>query len=170
MDFSLRRTSSTFIDHLIFSSISGIISFPGIFFEFLVSGFGVKFLYGNIYLNTLAMAVYVGKDLLMPTSPGKKLMKLTLASQADHSQLKAYQLLLRNLTFLISPIEVILEFNAPYRRLGDKIAGTTVVEASNSKETTVDGRVLWFIITIFISFVFQMLVKTLIDHLNLILS
>jgi uncharacterized RDD family membrane protein YckC len=68
---------------------------------------------------------YLNKDFLQGRSPAKRLLGLHLheATGRPANELRAF---LRNVTFLLWPVEVLLVLGSP-KRLGDYVAGTQVV-------------------------------------------
>ena len=68
-------------------------------------------------------------------SIGKRIMKLKIVS-ADGGKVRVWQPLLRNVTLIISPVEIILVLMGG-RRLGDRLAKTAVEENSKPDERKV---------------------------------
>jgi uncharacterized RDD family membrane protein YckC len=81
---------------------------------------------GMIIGISLAYALIFNKDLYLGRSPAKLVLKLQVLNSWNDKPASAFQCLIRNLTFPLWPIEAILMFANPARRLGDYIAGTRV--------------------------------------------
>ena len=64
------------------------------------------------------------------SSIGKKLMRLkvTFDNTPSNQMIKILKLIVRNIPLLLWPIEVIVAYTGNNKRLGDKLAGTTVEE------------------------------------------
>jgi uncharacterized RDD family membrane protein YckC len=169
MDFSIKRILASLIDHLVFGSISATIALPGLIYSLLTSSFGLQFQYGSLYLNTLAMAVYIGKDVIMPHSIGKRVMKLVLTSARDQNSLRSYQLLLRNVTFIIWPVEILIELIKPESRIGDLIARTKVSENNDINYVHLiskTGRISVFLLALVCSYLIQSQVLRMFEYIN----
>lgn len=81
-------------------------------------------------LTIVALIVFYGgiflKDVVHKRSFGKKIMRLKIEDK-DGYEPSFFQLIIRNLTFFIWPIEVVLLLSSK-ERIGDKKANTVVVE------------------------------------------
>lgn len=170
MEFNQKRIFSTLIDHCIFGSVAAIIMFPGLVYDLITSPFGLKFHTGNIYLNSLALFIYVSKDIFAINSPGKKLMKLKLLPSSPNLSMNGYQLLVRNITFIIWPVEVVFEFLNPQRRLGDYFGKTKVLESNDKIHSGIPFRISSkigaLILSAAVCFLFQLQLMKLLEYLN----
>ena len=67
------------------------------------------------------------RDIIGKKSIGKRIFKLKIINKYDNSETNFIKRFLRNITWLLGPIDIII-FLISKERLGDKIIGTNVVE------------------------------------------
>lgn len=68
------------------------------------------------------------KDIPFKNGIGKKIYKINIISRKTKKEATLFQLLFRNITLIIFPIEIIvLIFSHNDMRLGDRLAGTMVI-------------------------------------------
>ena len=67
------------------------------------------------------------RDIIGKKSIGKRIFKLKIINKSDNSETNFIKRFLRNITWLLGPIDIIV-FLISKERLGDKIIGTDVVE------------------------------------------
>jgi hypothetical protein len=79
---------------------------------------------GNYYLNIIAFSLYFNKDVYSGRSIAKRLLKLQVVDIKTDMPANPIKCLIRNLTLVIWPIEVIVALINNERRIGDFIAGT----------------------------------------------
>lgn len=97
----------------------------------LITPFSPKY-YIQLYLvlsaetitATLCIALYLSKDALNGQSLSKRLLRLQIVNNTTGIVASPMQTLVRNLTYIIWPIELVMMCINPSRRLGDKIANT----------------------------------------------
>lgn len=78
--------------------------------------------------------IYLIKDTLNGKSPGKRIQGYQVIDLKTESVANELQCFIRNLTIcIIWPIEVIVAFVNPERRIGDYLASTKVVKAKKEK-------------------------------------
>lgn len=93
-----------------------------------------KMLSGNAgYLLLIPFCIYFLKDSLNGRSIAKRVMKLQVVQNSSNEVANPIRCFIRNIFCAIWPIEVIVTFFNPERRIGDFVAGTKVV----SFDTTV---------------------------------
>lgn len=68
------------------------------------------------------------RDIIGSKSIGKRIMKINIINKKDTNKSNFPKRFLRNITWLLGPVEIIV-FLIKKERIGDKIAGTRVVEA-----------------------------------------
>lgn len=128
-----QRIASMFVDHF---AMTGIICIPGIIISVLVDLFsgptisteGKLFGVGSIgVIIILLFSLYFNKDILNGQSIGKRLLKLQVIDNVTKTVASPLKCLLRNITIIIWPVEVIVVLFTPARRLGDRIANTSVL-------------------------------------------
>ncbi len=80
-----------------------------------------------VYLSLFGFSLVFFKDCINGQSTAKRLIKLQVVDNITGAIATPIQCFLRNLTVLIFPLEVLIIFAQPDRRIGDKIAGTKLV-------------------------------------------
>lgn len=76
---------------------------------------------------SITLTLYTLRDLLTGRSIGKRLMKLKIIDIKSGRRANLLQCFLRNITSLIGPVDLFYYHKKGFR-LGDRLAGTTVVE------------------------------------------
>ena len=122
-----KRSYAGFIDFLttcfIQASIGIAFILPQLANEQLSPGQAV----GRVFLMTFVSVTYmVIRDVLGSKSLGKRIMKVHIIDHSSEAEANGWQRLVRNLTWYLGVVEVIVLL-ATGRRIGDYIAGTTVV-------------------------------------------
>ena len=125
------RLSSMFLDHMIMTMIAGIFFIPEIIIS--LSNVltheqpGTEMFGGMIYLFIIGFALYFCKDCINGRSIAKRIMKLQLVDNSTGQVASPLKCLLRNVFCILWPLEVIVAFINPGRRIGDLVAGTKLV-------------------------------------------
>ncbi|MFI2741247.1 RDD family protein [Zhouia sp. PK063] len=124
------RISAMALDHIIMSFVLLPISIPLV----MILDHSNFQLYdrGITYVWIFVLFIYYNKDFFNAKSPAKKIMGYQVVDKKTHKQATELQCFVRNLTILIWPVEVLIGFYNPERRLGDFLANTKVV--SREKE------------------------------------
>jgi uncharacterized RDD family membrane protein YckC len=82
----------------------------------------------RMFIITYCSMMYlVIRDIIGKKSIGKRIFKLKIVNKCDNSEAKFLKRLLRNVTWLLTWIDIVV-FLILKERLGDKIFGTNVVE------------------------------------------
>ena len=82
--------------------------------------------------------IYLNKDLLNGKSPAKRILGYQVINQKTGKPATELQCFVRNLTIAIAwPLEVIIGFINPERRIGDFIANTKVIVSEKEKLKTI---------------------------------
>lgn len=120
----IHRVLSMLLDHLILSLILLIpIIICLILFSFEESN--------NIFFFILF--IYLNKDFLNAKSPAKRLLGFQVVDKETGRKALEIQCFIRNLTIIFAwPLEVVICYFNPKRRIGDFLANTTVI--SSEKE------------------------------------
>ncbi|MBX7156410.1 MAG: RDD family protein [Candidatus Kapaibacterium sp.] len=90
----------------------------------------------GMYIACLGYALYFCKDAINGRSPAKRILKLQVVNAGNGEVATPIRCLVRNLTCIIWPIEVIVALIRPERRLGDLIAGTRIENFDPDKHVT----------------------------------
>jgi uncharacterized RDD family membrane protein YckC len=132
------RLLSMFIDYCILIVVAIVFAIPQILYEMLGPGPaerpGELFRFdpvadsgGWIFFSLIGFALFYCKDAFDGRSPAKRILGLQLVGKSSGAPARPLQTLLRNVTVIFSPIELIAVLINPGRRLGDVIAGTKLV-------------------------------------------
>ena len=78
-------------------------------------------------ISYCSMMYLVIRDIIGKKSIGKRIFKLKIVNKCDNSETNFLKRLLRNITWLLTWVDIIV-FLISKERLGDKIFGTDVVE------------------------------------------
>lgn len=89
---------------------------------FLVEGLSLFLSEPYDYLALLAPTMYLCKDIIGARSLGKRLLNLQIVSERDRKAASPARRVIRNVTLLIWPIELLIAMLNPSRRLGDRLA------------------------------------------------
>lgn len=130
------RIGSMLLDHFF---MSFIIVLPWILLIILMTS-GVLAHYNQI-LNIaffMMIFIYINKDFLRAKSPAKRIIGFQIINRKNGTPATALQCFIRNLTIaLIWPLEVIVGFINPERRIGDFIANTKVIKTESENLKTI---------------------------------
>ena len=88
-------------------------------------------------VSFLLFIIFINKDFFRSKSIGKRIFGLTIVNKSDSKPATNVQCLIRNLTILIWPIEVITLLFSSNERIGDLIAGTKVVISDKEPWTAI---------------------------------
>jgi len=122
------RLSSMLLDHMIMTMMAGIFFIPEIIISLLnvltheqpdTEMFG-----GMSFLFMIGFALYFCKDCINGQSIAKRILKLQLIDNTTGQVASPLKCLLRNVFCILWPLEVIVAFIHPDRRIGDLVAGT----------------------------------------------
>lgn len=80
------------------------------------------------YIVVLGFALYFCKDIIHGRSIAKRILKLQVVNNKTGKVATPLQCLVRNISCLLWPIEVIVAMTNTSRRIGDRIAGTKLVD------------------------------------------
>lgn len=122
MNLTFKRVIAFIIDYFICYEIS---RYANAYFY----GTRPDFRAALMFFLTLMLMLILKDFAICGRSIGKRIMKLNIVS-ADGGKARIWQMLLRNVTLIISPVEIILVLMGG-RRLGDRLAKTEV--EANSK-------------------------------------
>ena len=124
------------IDHFIMTLIIVVIAAPGFISAFTqifaTNHDPVSLQMGKIIpAFIVGFSIYFNKDLFNGQSPAKRILKLQVIDDMTGYPASPLKCLMRNCTMMFWPLEVLLLLKNPGKRLGDKIAGTSVVYTEN---------------------------------------
>jgi uncharacterized RDD family membrane protein YckC len=129
----VRRLGSMFIDYLILCAILGLVGISISIVAFLLKRyFNIDLIWVNKWIVTIIILVVgFNKDYFRGKSIGKRAFGLAVMKNSKGTATKL-QCFIRNLTFVLAPVEVFILLFSRQRRLGDLLAGTKV-EISNKE-------------------------------------
>jgi len=81
--------------------------------------------------------ILINKDFFNGQSIAKRKYGFQIIDNKSNQIASATQCMIRNITFIIWPLEVLFTLFLPKRRLGDLIAGTRLIEASKSNPESI---------------------------------
>ena len=87
-----------------------------------------------LYCTLFALLLLIFKDIFKSGSIGKRIMKLEIVDSKTQEKALLTKRILRNVTWVLSFIEVIFLI-ASDKRIGDRIAGTEVVEKKQTSSS-----------------------------------
>ena len=135
------RIGAMLLDHVVMCFILALIAMPAM-------SIGFKNAFSDNPMNTknsidwvmlvmsFAMSLYFNKDAIQGKSIAKRALKQEVVDVKTGEVASSVKCLIRNITIVLWPIEVIVVLVSPSRRIGDFIAGTKVdyiSEERNSK-------------------------------------
>ena len=132
MNPRFHRISSMLLDHIIMTIV---IVPPLILIMLLITSSIIEI--DNHFLNGFfffMIFIYINKDFLNAKSPAKRILGYQVINRKTEKTATELQCFIRNLTLAIAwPLEVIVGFINPQRRIGDYIANTKVVTSEKEK-------------------------------------
>lgn len=132
------RISSMLLDHMIMTLVLVPPLILTTFLQFKFEAKSINDLTGFLFF--LSFFLYLNKDLYRGKSPAKRIMGYQVVNKKTGAVANELQCFVRNLTICIAwPLEVVIGFINPERRIGDFIANTMVVSSHKEK-----ARTIWF--------------------------
>lgn len=137
------RLSSMILDHFIMTFVITIVTLFFALIGYLIVGnpleseLPFKLIIIPIILVCLIFSVYYNKDAIKGQSPAKRILGLIVLNNTTGQIASPIQCVVRNITLVLCPIEVIVATISPERRIGDYIAGTRVAIDNKSLDTTI---------------------------------
>ena len=132
----IHRISSMLLDHFL---MCVLIIPPAIILSIIFENIGLKLNDGmSFFVFFLIVFIYLNKDFFNSKSPAKRILGYRVINLKTESPATELQCFVRNLTICIAwPLEVVVGFINPERRIGDFIANTKVVESEKEKLKTI---------------------------------
>ena len=129
------RLGSMVLDHFFMTMIGMAFFIPGVIatitkaLDFNDDQVSPDFISGNlIYVGMIGFALYFCKDCINGRSIAKRILKLQLVDSKTGQVANPLRCFVRNIFIIIWPVEAIIALANPAQRLGDKVAGTKLVE------------------------------------------
>ncbi|MFD2887313.1 RDD family protein [Chitinophaga cymbidii] len=129
------RLGSMLLDHFIMVMICMIFFIPTtvtMFSSFAPGGENVPWVplqhRPMFYFSLLGFAIYFCKDSINGRSIAKRILKMQVVDNRTGRPASPLQCVVRNLFCILWPVEVLVTFGSPDRRIGDMVAGTRVDE------------------------------------------
>ena len=135
-NYRLRRIASMLLDHFLMCIL---IIPPAIILTIISENIGLKMNDGmGFFVFFLIVFIYLNKDFFKGKSPAKRILGYQVINRKTEKPATELQCFVRNLTICVAwPLEVIIGFINPQRRIGDFIANTKVVESEKEKLKTI---------------------------------
>ena len=130
------RISAMLLDHFLMC----VLIIPiAIVFAIASEKLGFKLIDGmSFYVWVLIIFVYYNKDFFNAKSPAKRIMGYQVIDRKTEKPATELQCFVRNFTICVAwPIEVIVGFFNPERRIGDFLANTKVILSEKEKLKTI---------------------------------
>ena len=148
------------LDHFIMCFGIGIIVFIIIGIGYLIIGnpsesdFPEWFVIFPVTLGLIIFSIYLNKDGIKGKSPAKRILGLIIVDNKTGEIANPIKSVVRNITLIFWPIEVIFSIFSPERRIGDYIAGTKVILDDKTLKTELKVGQIIFSLIIGIIFMF----------------
>jgi len=122
-----RRLGSMFVDYLILCAILGLVGIAIFILAFIFKRyFNIDFIWVNkCVIAIIILVVGFNKDYFRGKSIGKRAFGLAVKKNTGDTATRL-QCFIRNLTFVLFPLEVFILLFSRQRRIGDLIAGTKI--------------------------------------------
>lgn len=159
------RLTSMLLDHFIMSFGIVIIALVLVGIGYLIIGnpsdsdLPEWFIIIPIFLGSIIFSIYFNKDVINGKSPAKRFLGLVILDYKTGEIANPVKSVIRNITFVFWPIEVVFSLFSPERRIGDYIAGTKVV--SDDKTLKTELKIGPIIISLIIGIIFTFLIIAL---------
>jgi uncharacterized RDD family membrane protein YckC len=162
------RIAAMLLDHIVMTIVIMILAWP-------IMAIGFKDSFGDktnsmptainwtLYVLLFGVSLYFNKDMIQGKSVAKRALKQEVVDIKTGEVASSLKCLVRNLTIIIWPIEVIAVLISPSKRIGDFIAGTRVeyitTERNSKPKIDFKNLILSIIMSFMIVFAGSFLVK-----------
>lgn len=120
------------LDHMI---MTGIIMIPSIILIFMKIRFNYNI---DNLLFPMILFIYMNKDVVRGRSIGKRLQGYKIVKVGTTQIASSLQCYLRNIVIpILWPLEVLITYFSPNRRLGDLLSGTEVIIAEKESVSSI---------------------------------
>ena len=166
-----KRLAAMFFDHMFMTFVIFIFGFPGLISGFLNSNkishsqeYTENILNGNLgYFWMVGFALYFCKDILNGRSIAKRILNLQIVDINTGKAASPIKCFIRNIFCIIWPLEIIVSFVNTKKRIGDRVAGTELVEfnplSEKPKYSLLESTLPLGISYVLMFFLFQLLPK-----------
>lgn len=157
--------ASMLLDHMIITFVIVITGFILFGVVFLIVGNLFKsespdsIMFFPLFLGLILFSIYFNKDAIKGKSPAKRILGLVIVDNSTGEIANPIKSVVRNVTLVFWPIEVIFSLFSPERRIGDYIAGTKVIMDDHTLKA--DLEVGQIIISLLIGILFIFLIAAL---------
>lgn len=138
----INRLASMLLDHFVMCFVLVPLLLVTLILLQLILGGSYQELVGENYrvgsmIFMLIFIIYFLKDSYRGKSIAKRLIGLQVVNVSSNKPANALQCFIRNLVIPLWPLEVLISFFNPTRRLGDLLANTKVVSSEKEKISTI---------------------------------
>ncbi len=123
-------------------------------------GSGKHSIFFSIY-NFIVLSIYINKDIINGRSIGKRITGYQIVDFNNKIAPSALRCLLRNLTIIIWPIEVVFIVLNTSRRLGDYIAGTELINTDSNSSKIIKFNYIQIFMSLLLPVIILILSKSL---------
>ena len=81
----------------------------------------------QLTITYCSMIYFIIRDIIGKKSIGKRIIKLKIVNKNNENEANVMKRFIRNITWLLGPVDIIV-YLITQERLGDKIAGTNILE------------------------------------------
>lgn len=158
------RIASMLLDHFIMTFGMAIIAFILVGIGYLIVGDPSEydlpewFMIIPIFFGLMIFSMYLNKDAIEGKSPAKRILGFVIVDNKTGEIASPIKSLIRNVTLVFWPIEVIFSLFSPERRIGDYIAGTKVISDDKTLKTELNIGQITFALIIGIIFTFLVVI------------
>ena len=122
-----KRILAGLIDFFIIGVIQSVLMMLFLIKPLMVEGVGFNILIRQFAITYCSMGFFIIRDIIGKRSIGKKIMKLKIINKNDGQETSSVRKILRNLTWLLGPIDIIF-YLITKERMGDQLVKTNVIE------------------------------------------
>ncbi|KAB1065992.1 RDD family protein [Salibacter halophilus] len=110
-----------------------------------------------LFFGLTIFSIYFNKDAIKGKSPAKRILGFVVVNNKTGEIANPIRSVLRNVTLVFWPVEVIFSLFSPERRIGDYIAGTKVIPDDNNLKTELRVNQIIIALMIGVGFMFAIL-------------
>lgn len=150
------RIGAMLLDHIVMCFIIAIMAMPVMSIDFnkslnntLDPSGGIDW---TLMVMIFGMSLYFNKDIIQGKSLAKRALKQEVINNKTREVASPIKCLIRNITIVLWPIEVIAVLINPSRRIGDFIAGTKIIKISDVRNSKPKVNLKQVSVSLFLGF------------------
>jgi hypothetical protein len=167
----MNRLVSMLSDHVIMTMVVGVLWAPVLFFRIRQEAeFGIA---GDLFVGqplyvAFLFSLYFNKDIYLGQSIGKRILRFRVINKRTGEPAGPLRCLVRNLTLIVWPVEVIMAMVNVNERLGDYIAGTQLVNYERPTGGKANGVMMGVAVLLGMVFVYVVMLMPMIGIMRLV--